>query len=125
MTLLRLFPLLPWSVLNIASGVLSIPLFTFFSSLLIGSIPYNYITVQIGDIMATAAYAHKDLSDLYHDPVFITKAVIVIIASILPAIFGKRIGQAARRRASQRANKLAAVIAAEQLDLELGERNLA
>lgn len=45
--LARLLPVLPYAVLNIASGVLDIPIQPFFWTLVVGSFPYNYVTTQV------------------------------------------------------------------------------
>lgn len=53
--LARLFPLLPYSILNIACGVLWIPILPYFISLVLGSFPYNFVTTQLGDLLGTLA----------------------------------------------------------------------
>jgi uncharacterized membrane protein YdjX (TVP38/TMEM64 family) len=42
---LRLFPMSPNWALNMASGVLGVPLHLFFLSVLLGLAPYNYLCV--------------------------------------------------------------------------------
>ena len=53
--LARLFPLLPYSVLNIACGVLKIPVKPYFITLVLGSFPYNFVTTQLGDLLGNLA----------------------------------------------------------------------
>ena len=49
--LLRLVPIVPWGLMNICCGVLRVPLLPYFATLTLGSIPWNYVTCQIGDIL--------------------------------------------------------------------------
>ena len=49
---LRLFPMSPNWALNMASGVLSVPLHLFFFSVLFGLMPYNYLCVTSGVILS-------------------------------------------------------------------------
>lgn len=53
--LARLFPLLPYSALNIACGVLKVPVQPFFITLVLGSFPYNFVTTQLGDLLGNLA----------------------------------------------------------------------
>ncbi|OAV90405.1 hypothetical protein PTTG_28346 [Puccinia triticina 1-1 BBBD Race 1] len=48
-------PIFPYAALNLASGVLKHPLLSFFWTILIGSLPYNLLTTQPGDILRSAA----------------------------------------------------------------------
>ncbi|KAI8458862.1 snare associated Golgi protein-domain-containing protein [Phakopsora pachyrhizi] len=48
----RLLPIVPYSGLNMASGVLEIPLSPFFWTLVLGSLPYNFITTQVGEVLS-------------------------------------------------------------------------
>lgn len=53
--LARLFPLLPYSLLNIACGVLRVPVKPYFITLVLGSFPYNFVTTQLGDLLGNLA----------------------------------------------------------------------
>jgi len=57
---LRLFPISPNWALNIASGVLGVPLHLFFLSVFFGLMPYNYICVTSGAILSEL----QDVSDI-------------------------------------------------------------
>lgn len=57
---LRLFPMSPNWALNMASGVLGVPLHLFFISVLLGLMPYNYLCVTSGAILSDI----NDLSDI-------------------------------------------------------------
>lgn len=48
---LRLLPIVPYGMMNIACGVLRVPLLPFAVTLGIGSIPWNFCTAQIGEIL--------------------------------------------------------------------------
>lgn len=45
--LARLLPVLPYAVLNVAAGVLDVPVTPFFWTLVFGSFPYNFCTTQV------------------------------------------------------------------------------
>lgn len=49
--LLRLLPLTPYGMMNIACGILNVPLVPFASTLAIGSVPWNAVTAQLGEIL--------------------------------------------------------------------------
>jgi len=49
---LRLFPMSPNWALNMASGVLGVPIHLFFFSVFIGLMPYNYLCVTSGAILS-------------------------------------------------------------------------
>jgi len=57
---LRLFPMSPNWALNMASGVLGVPIHLFFLSVLIGLMPYNYLCVTSGAILSEI----NDLADI-------------------------------------------------------------
>lgn len=50
---LRLFPCSPNWAINMCSGVLDVPIQTFWWTVLIGLMPYNYICVQTGALLST------------------------------------------------------------------------
>ena len=49
--LLRLAPIVPWGLMNVFCGILHVPLWPFYATLTFGSIPWNFVTCQIGDIL--------------------------------------------------------------------------
>jgi uncharacterized membrane protein YdjX (TVP38/TMEM64 family) len=49
---LRLFPMSPNWAVNMSCGVLNVPIVTFFLTVLIGLMPYNYICVTTGVILS-------------------------------------------------------------------------
>ena len=48
---LRLLPIVPYGVMNIVCGVLQVPLVPYAVTMGIGSMPWNFCTAQIGDIL--------------------------------------------------------------------------
>lgn len=98
--LARLFPLLPYSLLNIACGVLHIPVYPFFATLVLGSFPYNFVTTQLGDLLANLATATGangenvqsagSINDIWTwDLCF--KLAVASILSAAPVIFKKQL----------------------------------
>lgn len=54
---LRLLPIVPYGMMNIACGVLAVPLLPYAVTMAIGSIPWNFCTAQVGDILQDVATA--------------------------------------------------------------------
>ena len=48
---LRLLPIVPYGAMNIACGVLGVPLLPYAVTLGVGSIPWNFVTTQVGEIL--------------------------------------------------------------------------
>lgn len=90
--LIRLFPLLPYAMLNIAAGVLAVPAQPFFWTLVLGSAPFNAVTTQIGDLLATLppGAATGDLSSIW-TPSLLFKLLCISAVSALPVVFKKQI----------------------------------
>ncbi|GAA5886736.1 hypothetical protein JCM6882_005872 [Rhodosporidiobolus microsporus] len=90
--LARLFPLLPYSVLNVISGVLRLPLSPFFLTLLLGSFPFNFATVSIGELVALAAAdPSTPLGDKIWSKEVVLKLVAVTLVSVVPVIFKEQL----------------------------------
>ncbi|GAA5889101.1 hypothetical protein JCM8208_007770 [Rhodotorula glutinis] len=86
--LARFFPLLPYSVLNVISGVLRLPLTPFFITLLLGSFPFNFATVSIGNLVALAAADPSvPLGDKIWSREVVVKLVAVTLVSVVPLAF--------------------------------------
>ncbi|POW23063.1 hypothetical protein PSHT_00565 [Puccinia striiformis] len=51
----RFLPIVPYAALNLTCGVLELPLLPFFWTLSVGSLPYNLLTTQLGDILRRAS----------------------------------------------------------------------
>ncbi|GAA6031243.1 hypothetical protein JCM8097_005564 [Rhodosporidiobolus ruineniae] len=90
--LARLFPLLPYSVLNVISGVLRLPLSPFFLTLLLGSFPFNFATVSIGELVALAASDPSvPLGDKIWSQEVVLKLVAVTLVSVVPVVFKEQL----------------------------------
>ncbi|BGP49963.1 hypothetical protein JCM10450v2_005868 [Rhodotorula kratochvilovae] len=90
--LARFFPLLPYSVLNVISGVLRLPLGPFFITLLLGSFPFNFATVSIGNLVALAAADPSvPLGDKIWSREVVLKLVAVTLVSVLPLVFKEQL----------------------------------
>lgn len=48
---LRVLPIVPYGLMNIACGVLRVPLLPYAATLAVGSIPWNFVTCQVGDLL--------------------------------------------------------------------------
>ncbi|KAI8056957.1 hypothetical protein BDF22DRAFT_740468 [Syncephalis plumigaleata] len=82
---LRLFPFTPNWLVNIASPHVGVPLYQFFFSMLIGSMPYNFVSSQSGMILREIS----SVSDVLKPSTLIMLSLISL-AALLPAIFRKR-----------------------------------
>lgn len=90
--LARFFPLLPYSVLNVISGVLRLPVSVFFITLVLGSFPFNFVTVSIGQLVAIAASdPSTPLSNKIWSGAVLAKLATVTIVSVVPLIFKKQL----------------------------------
>jgi len=85
--LLRLFPLLPYAAVNIAAGVLKLPIVPFFWSLVLGSIPYNAVTTQVGELLSKS---DEGVQSIWSASLAIKLFIISILASF-PIIFQSKI----------------------------------
>ncbi|KAN0061558.1 hypothetical protein ACQY0O_006405 [Thecaphora frezii] len=48
---LRVLPIVPYGLMNIACGVLGVPLLPYGVTLAVGSIPWNFVTCQVGELL--------------------------------------------------------------------------
>lgn len=73
---------------QVISGVLRLPLGPFFTTLLIGSFPFNFATVSIGNLVALAASDPSvPLGDKIWSRQVVLKLVAVTLVSVLPLAF--------------------------------------
>jgi uncharacterized membrane protein YdjX (TVP38/TMEM64 family) len=96
--LARFFPLLPYAVLNLVSGVLGLPISPFFWTLVIGSFPYNLVTTQVGEILVHLAPGVTDGLTAIWSPSLVIKLVAVTLLSALPILFKERLRAAIASR---------------------------
>lgn len=103
--LARFFPLVPYFVLNVIAGVLRVPVGLFFATLLLGSWPFNFVTVSVGEVVATIA---SNLSsggnatdssatlDSIWSPDVLRRLIFVTILSVVPVLFRRHIERGVR-----------------------------
>ncbi|KAG2234157.1 snare associated Golgi protein-domain-containing protein [Thamnidium elegans] len=88
----RLFPFSPYWFINLISPLLDIPVSPFFWSTFFGSMPYNFICSQAGDVLGDLT----STSDIVSVSLII-KLLIVSFISLVPVIWGKAIQQWTRQ----------------------------
>lgn len=78
---LRLFPMSPNWALNMASGVLGVPLHLFFLSVFFGLMPYNYLCVTSGALLAEI----REVGDILSWS-NMARCATIAIAALLPSL---------------------------------------
>jgi len=78
---LRLFPMSPNWALNMTSGVLGVPLHLFFLSVFFGLMPYNYLCVTSGVLLADI----KEIGDILSWS-NILRSSTVAVAALIPSL---------------------------------------
>uniref|UniRef100_A0A914XKK5 Transmembrane protein 41A n=1 Tax=Plectus sambesii TaxID=2011161 RepID=A0A914XKK5_9BILA len=81
----RLFPASPNWLLNICSPFVDIPIVTFFTSVLIGLIPYNFVCAQAGGILSEI----KSVGQIF-DRWTICRLFLMAVAVLIFAVFSKK-----------------------------------
>ncbi|CAI2167792.1 14718_t:CDS:2 [Funneliformis geosporum] len=82
---IRMFPLSPWWLLNLASPLLYIPLGTFFTSMFFGSISYNLACCQAGEILSELSSTNE-----IWQPLLLFKMILVSLISLFPPLYTRR-----------------------------------
>jgi len=81
---LRLFPMSPNWALNMASGVLGVPMHLFFFSVFFGLMPYNYLCVTSGVILSEIKTV-GDILSWYN----MGRCATIALAALIPTILRK------------------------------------
>ncbi len=81
---LRLFPISPNWAVNMCCGVLNVPISTFFLTVLVGLMPYNYTCVTTGVILSKISA----MSDVFTWSTMLQMTGIALMA-FLPALLMK------------------------------------
>lgn len=81
---LRLVPLFPFFLINLASGLTRLPLRTFFLGTMLGMIPGGFVIVNAGASLATI----DSLSDIA-SPRVLGSLVLLGLLALLPVLYGK------------------------------------
>ena len=88
----RLFPFSPYWFINLVSPLLDIPVNPFFWSTFFGSMPYNFICAQAGDVLGDLT-STSDIVDVS----LVLKLLLVSFISLVPVIWGKAIQRWTRK----------------------------
>ena len=81
---LRIFPMSPNWAINVGCGVLGVPLGTFFGTVLVGLMPYNFICVQTGAILSSLS----GVGDIFTWWNMMQLTAIALVA-LLPGVIAK------------------------------------
>ncbi|CAO3596538.1 unnamed protein product [Absidia cylindrospora] len=92
----RLFPLSPYWFINLVSPFLGIPVTPFFLSTFLGSIPYNYVCVQAGQVLGELG-STSDILTLS----LMAKLLLVSLVSLIPVFWGKSLHAKFREQLQQ------------------------
>ncbi|CBQ70357.1 conserved hypothetical protein [Sporisorium reilianum SRZ2] len=108
---LRVLPIVPYGLMNIACGVLGVPLAPYAGTLAVGSIPWNFVTCQVGDLLqeivealpvhdvtvsgltdkarTSAGGGMRAIVDRIWNREMVVKLVLLSVASLLPVVLGR------------------------------------
>lgn len=97
--ILRVLPIVPYGLMNIACGVLGVPLTPYALTLAVGSIPWNFVTCQVGDILQEIVEAipleggagggMREITKHIWNRDMIIKLVLLSAASLLPMVLSR------------------------------------
>ncbi|KAI8331506.1 snare associated Golgi protein-domain-containing protein [Chlamydoabsidia padenii] len=110
----RLFPFSPYWFINLASPLLGIPVLPFFWSTFLGSMPYNFVCAQAGEVLGELT-STSDILTLS----LMMKLLLVSLVSLIPIFYGKTIQTNLRGWLQQRQKQ------DEELELEGHQTTLA
>ncbi|ORY07886.1 hypothetical protein K493DRAFT_201667 [Basidiobolus meristosporus CBS 931.73] len=82
---IRLFPFAPYWLINIVSPFVGVPVWSFFITCMLGIIPYNFVTIEAGEMLSEV----ESVSDILN-PWFIIKLLVVSVVPLLLSFIGKR-----------------------------------
>jgi uncharacterized membrane protein YdjX (TVP38/TMEM64 family) len=85
LTGLRLLPLCPQWLVNLASPIIGVPLRVFFASALLGLLPYNFICVQTGSVLREL----RSLDSLFRPTTLVQLLLVAAACLFAPAAFRK------------------------------------
>ncbi|KAK9712002.1 Transmembrane protein 41A [Basidiobolus ranarum] len=82
---LRLFPLAPYWLINIVSPFVGVPVWVFFMTCMLGIIPYNFVTVEAGQMLSKV----DSISDILN-PWFMGKLLLISAVPFIFSILAKK-----------------------------------
>lgn len=119
--LLRVLPIVPYGLMNIACGVLGVPLLPYAGTLAVGSIPWNFVTCQVGDLLqeivealpvedvtvsglkdkakSSAGGGMRAIVDRIWNREMVVKLVLLSMASLLPMVLSRYLKYRQRQQA--------------------------
>lgn len=89
----RLFPFTPYWFMNMSAPLLDIPVMPFFMSTFLGSLPYNFICCQAGEVIGQIT-STADIVSMS----MILKMAFISLVSLIPVVFGSQIKRYMSRR---------------------------
>ncbi|KAJ2963749.1 hypothetical protein NQZ79_g1253 [Umbelopsis isabellina] len=89
----RLFPFTPYWFMNMSAPLLDIPVMPFFMSTFLGSLPYNFICCQAGEVIGQIT-STADIVSMS----MILKMAFISLISLIPVVFGSQIKRYMSRR---------------------------
>ncbi|GAC72819.1 predicted membrane protein [Moesziomyces antarcticus T-34] len=119
---LRVLPIVPYGLMNIACGVLGVPLVPYAGTLAVGSIPWNFVTCQVGDLLqeivealpvsddttvgglkdkaaSSAGGGMRAIVDRIWNREMVVKLILLSIASLLPIVLSRYLKYRQRQQA--------------------------
>uniref|UniRef100_V5F1A6 VTT domain-containing protein n=2 Tax=Kalmanozyma brasiliensis (strain GHG001) TaxID=1365824 RepID=V5F1A6_KALBG len=97
--ILRVLPIVPYGLMNIACGVLRVPLLPYAVTLAVGSVPWNFVTCQVGDLLQEIVEALPAdgaggggmgvIVERIWNREMVVKLVLLSAASLCPMILGR------------------------------------
>ncbi|SPO24919.1 uncharacterized protein UTRI_01424_B [Ustilago trichophora] len=119
---LRVLPIVPYGLMNIACGVLGVPLAPYFGTLAVGSIPWNFVTCQVGDLLqeiveafpvddgmtvsglkdkakSSAGGGMRAIVDRIWNREMVVKLILLSMASLLPMLLSRYLKHRQRQQA--------------------------
>ncbi|KAJ9477781.1 Golgi apparatus membrane protein TVP38 [Pseudozyma hubeiensis] len=121
---LRVLPIVPYGLMNIACGVLGVPLAPYAATLAVGSIPWNFVTCQVGDLLqeivealpvddamtvgglkdkaaSSAGGGMRAIVDRIWNREMMIKLVLLSVASLLPMVLGRYLKRRQQQQQAQ------------------------
>lgn len=142
---LRVLPIVPYGIMNIACGVLGVPLAPYAGTLAVGSIPWNFVTCQVGDLLqeivealpvdddmtvsglkdkakGSAGGGMRAIIDRIWNREMVVKLILLSMASLLPMLLSRYLKHRQRQQAEAEGYQAIGVTDEDQIDDEESDR---
>ncbi|SOV07089.1 uncharacterized protein UDID_01445 [Ustilago sp. UG-2017a] len=143
--LLRVLPIVPYGLMNIACGVLGVPLAPYAGTLAVGSIPWNFVTCQVGDLLqeivealpvdddmtvsrlkdkakSTAGGGMRAIVDRIWNREMMVKLILLSMASLLPMLLSRYLKHRQRQQAEAEGYQAVGVNEGDEINDEESDR---